>query len=177
MRTSVVAALLFTACNIVRQAQVSPIAGAAREGDPTKIRELATRGADPNAPSGGNRWTPLLHAVHKHQNASVAALLNAGADVNRADEQGVTPLMMAAGYGYDDTVQLLLQRHADARVKRSNGETALDWAMSGMTDIDRFTFFQCQDSTAQLLRKAAPGVKPLSGARRWATMKRCGFRA
>ena len=177
MRLPAIAALLFTACNIVRQAQVSPVANAAREGDTAEIRQLAARGADPNAPSGGNHWTPLLHAVHKHQNASLAALIDAGADVNRADEQGVTPLMMAAGYGYDDTVRLLLQRHADARVKRSNGETALDWAMSGMTDIDRFTFLQCQDSTAKLLHNAAPGVAPMGGSKRWAMVKRCGFRA
>lgn len=173
MRRSIIAALLFTACNIVRHAQVSEIATAARNGDTAEIRRLATRGADPNTPSGGNDWTPLLHAIHTHQNASAAALIDAGADVNRADERGVTPLMMAAGYGYDDTVQLLLQHHADPRLKRPNGETALDWAMSGMTDVDRFTFFQCQDSTARLLRDAAPGVKPQSGARRWAAVKRC----
>jgi hypothetical protein len=173
MRTRLLVVLLFTACNFTRHAAFSDLANAARAGDAAGIRQLVARGADPNAPSGGNSWTPLLHAIHTHQNASVSALLDAGADVNRADHEGITPLMMAAGYGYDDTVRLLLERKADARLKRRNGETALDWAMSGMTDIDRWTFFDCQDSTARLLCSAAPGVAPTAGAKRWVRIKRC----
>ena len=173
MRTTIAAAFLFTACQFASDAQFTDMANAARAGDVATIHRLAAQGADPNAIAGQNGWTPLLHAIHKHQNASVAALLDAGADVNRGDDKGVTPLMMAAGYGYDDTVQLLLERHADPTVKRPNGETALDWAMSGMTDIDRFTFFECQDSTARLLHNAAPSVEPLVGARRWVKIKRC----
>jgi len=173
MRTAIAAAILLAACNAARRAQVSTVAVAARVGDGPQIRQLVKEGADPNAPSGGNGWTPLIHAIHEHQNASVAALLDAGADANRADDNGVTPLMMAAGYGYDDTVQLLLRRGADPKVKRPNGETALDWAMSGMTDIDRWTFFDCQDSTTRLLHNAAPSVQPLPAARRWVRIKRC----
>ena len=173
MRMTIAAAFLFTACNAIPHAPISNLVSAARDGDTGTIRQLVAQGADPNAPSGGNGWTPLLHAVHRHQNASIAALLDGGADPNRASAVSATPLMMAAGYGYDDTVQLLLRRHADATRKRPNGETALDWAMSGMTDIDRFTFFECQDSTARLLHSAAPRVVPLAGAQRWARMKRC----
>ena len=55
--------------------------------------------------------------------------------------------MMAAGYGYDDTVQLLLKRGAKADLRNPGGETALDWALTGANDIDRMTFFDCQDST------------------------------
>jgi hypothetical protein len=169
----ILAALLFAACNVAHHPEVSTLAAAARAGDGPQIRQLVKDGADPNAPSGGNGWTPLLHAIHTHQDATVAALLESGADPNRGDGNGVTPLMMAAGYGYDDTVRLLLARGADPRVRRPNGETALDWAMSGMTDIDRWTFFSCQDSTAKLLHDAAPQVQPLAGARRWVKIKRC----
>ena len=173
MRTSLAAALLLAACNRGPFTPDTTLAFAARAGDGPQIRQLVKDGADPNAPSGGNGWTPLMHAIHKHQNASVTALLDVGADPNRADAQDVTPLMMAAGYGYDDTVRLLLGRGADPRVRRTNGETALDWAMSGMNDIDRFTFFDCQDSTTKLLHDAAPQVQPLAGARRWVRIKRC----
>ena len=173
MRMTIAATFLFTACNFASDAQFTGMANAARAGDVATIRQLTAQGADPNAIAGQNGWTPMLHAIHTHQNASIAALLDAGADVNRPDDQGVTPLMMAAGYGYDDTVRLLLERKADPRIKRPNGETALDWAMSGMTDIDRFTFFDCQDSTARLLHSAAPSVAPLAGAKRWVRIKRC----
>src|SRR5262245_5514181 len=140
MRTRLLVALLFTACNIARQTQLSELCDVARAGDTAAIRRLVAQGADPNAPSGGNDWTPLMHAIHTHQNASVAALIDAGADPNRASASGVTPLMWAAGYGYDDTVRLLLQRGAKASLTSANGESALDWALTGANDIDRMTF-------------------------------------
>jgi len=171
MRATIIAAFLLTACNVAPHAQFSALADAARDGNITAIQQLAAKGADPNAPSGGNDWTPLHHAIHKHQTASVGALLDAGADVNRAGSDGVTPLMMAAGYGYDDTVKLLLERGANATLKTPEGETALDWALVGTTDIDRFTFFNCQDSTARLLHDAAPSVTAKKHA--WVKVKRC----
>jgi len=166
MRAPLIAAILLTAC-LTPHSQVSDLGNAARAGDAAQIRQLVAKGADPNAPSGGNQWTPLLHAVHTHRNASVAALLDAGADVNRGT---VTPLMMAAGYGFDDTVRLLLQRGA-----KTDG--ALDAALYGVTDIDRFTYFTCQDSTARLLRGAAPTATASAGAQRWARIKRCAVRS
>ena len=173
MRTTIAAAFLFTACHVASDAQFTGMANAARAGNVATIRQLAAQGADPNAIAGQNAWTPLLHAIHTHQNASVAALLASGADVNRAGGDGFTPLMMAAGYGYDDTVQLLLKHGANPALQSADGETALDWALAGTADIDRFTFFTCQDSTARLLRGAAPSVAPKPRSRRWAAMKRC----
>jgi hypothetical protein len=169
----IAAAFLFSACNIAPHAQFSELSDAAREGDTAAIRRLIASGADPNAPSGGNDWTPLMHAIHKHQNASIPALIDGGADPNRASASGVTPLMMAAGYGYDDTVRLLMQRGAKAALKNADGESALDWALTGANDIDRMTFFDCQDSTVRLLRAAAPSLSPTASARRWARIKRC----
>ena len=167
-------AILLAGCSASSTEPFSDLANAARAGDVAAIRQLAVRGADPNLAAGRNSWTPLLHAIHKHQNASVAALLDAGADINRgAGDEDVTPLMMAAGYGYDDTVQLLLHRGANPALTDRGGETALDWALAGTADIDEFTFFRCQDSTVRLLHAAAPGVKPTALARRAARMKRC----
>ncbi len=174
MRAHSLAAIFFAACSVTSDSQFTEIANAARAGDVTAVRQLAAHGADPNAIAGQNNWTPLLHAIHKHQNASVAALIDVGADPNRGSSDGTTPLMMAAGYGYDDTVQLLLRRGANPALKSPGGETALDWALAGTADIDRFTFFDCQDSTVRLLRGAAPSVAPAAAARRWAKIKRCG---
>ncbi|MBV8516683.1 MAG: ankyrin repeat domain-containing protein [Acidobacteria bacterium] len=163
-------ALLLLACS-VRRAEFTPLVTAARAGDVARVRALLAHGADPNAPSGENGWTPLLHAVHKSQPAAAAALLAAGADPNRAGDGGMTPLMMAAGYGDRATVALLLGHGAKPAAADHNGETALDYALSGMTDLDKFTYFQCQDACASLLTRVSPAAK--SGSRRWARVKRC----
>src|SRR5215472_14551972 len=95
----------------------TPLANAARAGDVATVRSLIAHGADPNEAAGQNNWSPLLHAIHKGQIGSVQALLDGGADANRISGDGVTPLMMAAGYGYSDIVQLLLRRGANPRLQ------------------------------------------------------------
>jgi len=76
-----------------------PLIGAARSGNTQAITTLLAGGTDPNQRWGINSWTPLMHAIHKNQKGSVVALLAGGADVNaRAGSQGITALIMAAGY-------------------------------------------------------------------------------
>ena len=171
MRFSLVAFLLL---GCVRPyAEFTPLADAARAGDPATIRSLIAHGADPNLAAGQNNWSPLLHAIHTHQNASVEALLAGGADINRLSGDGITPLMMAAGYGYSDTVQLLLGHGANPRIADPGGFHAIDLAVAGVADIDRFTLFQCQDDTVKMLRAAAPSVSVNPRALMWARTKRC----
>ena len=149
----------------------TPLADAARAGDVTEIRALAAKGADPNERSGVNTWTPLMHAIHKNQRASVAALLDAHADPNLASRSGETPLMMAAGYGQAAIVRLLLARGANARLTDKRGDSALDYALTGANDIDDFTLFHCQDETSRVLIAARAKAKPSSV--RFARMKGC----
>jgi hypothetical protein len=146
--------------------------GAVRNGDVAEVRQMLARGADPNAAEGVNDWTPLMHAIHKNQLGSVAALLDGHADPNRA-VNGQTPLMMAAGYGYTPIVRLLLARGADPRIRNADGETAVDYAVAGMTDLDRFTFFSCEDDTVRALLAANAPRTITSRSRRWGKIKRC----
>lgn len=166
--------IAFGAC-VVRTAEQSPLVTAARSGDVATIRALAAHGADLNAPSGGNNWTPLMHAVHKNQLGTAAALIEAGAQVDRAAPGGMTPLMMAAGYGNTAMVSLLLQHKASARKKNRDGESAYDLALSGMTDVDGFTWFGCNAQTIAAFEKAEPGIRASAkpSAVRWAKFKRC----
>lgn len=173
LAAAVLVFLAFAGCSAAKRAEMPPLIEAVRSGDAASVRALVAKGADPNAPSGGNGWTPLLHAIHTNQAASVEALLAAGAAVDGTDGNGTTPLMMAGGYGYTPIVALLLSRGADARKRDRGGETALEYALAGANDIDRLTFFDCQDATVKALHAAAPEVHASRGARRWASMKRC----
>jgi hypothetical protein len=130
-----------------------PLAGVARRGDLDSIRRLVHNGADLNERSGVNGWTPLEHAVHKAQLDSLKLLLELGADPNAASPKGVTPLMMAAGYGYEGMVRVLLEHKANVSLKNGRGETALNYARHGIGDIDRWTYPNEQSACVRLLEK------------------------
>jgi ankyrin repeat protein len=56
-------------------------------------------------------------------------LLDAGADVSRAESNGQSAVFGAASQGWSSVVQLLAERGADLQHKDSNGNTPLDAAM------------------------------------------------
>jgi hypothetical protein len=149
---------------------MTPLIWASRRGRLDAMRALIAAGADVNrADAAGHRWTVLLHAIHTNQPEAVHALLQAGANPNRRSP-GVTPLIMAAGYGYTTMVRDLLSHGADPYASRSDGMTALTAAVGGAADIDRFTVASCQTSTVQALLERAPALSIDSDtfAERWA---------
>ncbi|MDQ6700773.1 MAG: ankyrin repeat domain-containing protein, partial [Acidobacteriota bacterium] len=145
-----------------------PLIAAVRDGDMEGVRTLIDEGADPNMRAGVNAWTPLMHAVHKHQTGSAIALLKGGAAIDATMQDGKTALMMAAGYGHADMVRVLLDRGADAHLKTRSGETALTFAVLGSTDIDEFTLGKCRTQTVRLLLDRAPNLKLQGHVADWA---------
>lgn len=66
----------------------------------------------------------------------VRMLIDAGADVNARNEDGITPLMNAAWFGCRESVKELLRLGADASLRDSKGRSALDLAVDrGHTEI------------------------------------------
>jgi hypothetical protein len=152
--------LLILLCSACQRPQLPPMIAAARAGDAETVRRLAAEGADVNIGAGREGWTPLLHAIHVREDKMALLLIDLGADVNlKAEHLGTTPLMMAAGYGNAQLVEDLLERGADPYLRNSKGGTALSAAVSGVTDIDNFTYGQCQTETVRALLKRAPDVK------------------
>ncbi|MGF7178408.1 ankyrin repeat domain-containing protein [Azospirillum doebereinerae] len=78
----------------------------------------------------------LEQAILAADLAAVADLIRSGADVNRRGLDGLTPLMMASGFGQAQVVELLLAAGADVlAVEPRMGATALHKAaQSGNTD-------------------------------------------
>jgi uncharacterized protein len=60
----------------------------------------------------------------------VRRLVARGADVNAVDDDGETPLMLAAEHGDSDLVSALLDNRADLNRKDHTGKTARDHAKS-----------------------------------------------
>ena len=92
------------------------------------IRALLDLGAKVGGPSGLNG--PLVAAVQGHQLESARLLIERGANVNLADDEGRTPLMYAAVADFGDTrmVDLLLKAGARKDVRDAAGLTAADYA-------------------------------------------------
>ncbi|TYZ61657.1 hypothetical protein PybrP1_010656 [[Pythium] brassicae (nom. inval.)] len=73
---------------------------------------------------------PLHHACYcERPNLAVVKLLvAAGADVNARDEQGCSPIIIAAKKNQTDVIDFLRSHGADAKLKNAFGEDALHFA-------------------------------------------------
>lgn len=97
---------------------------------PDVVRTLAAAKADPDMESGPAHETPLCAAIRQGQQGKARALLSAGADPNRCDAEGETPLYIAAGKLDADLCRLLLDKGAQPHAGRADdGSTPLMHAL------------------------------------------------
>ena len=73
-------------------------------------------------------WAPLHYAASSPDPRTIAFLLDEGALIDAPAPNGTTALMMAAGYGSEDAVALLLARGANASLRNHLGLNARDFA-------------------------------------------------
>lgn len=97
------------------------------------VAKLLEKGVDINAPVDANGTTALgLMSQHKTQTGMVKFLINHGADVNKADDQGYTPLHRACSQFRGESVEtlkMLLAAGANVEAKDPDGVTALQKAL------------------------------------------------
>ncbi|WP_334135920.1 ankyrin repeat domain-containing protein [Tepidimonas sp.] len=91
------------------------------------VEQLLARRAQVNRPG----WAPLHYAATNkgdHALAITRLLLEAHAYIDAESPNGTTPLMMAARYGREEVVRLLLEEGADPTLRNRLGLTAIDFA-------------------------------------------------
>jgi len=112
------------------EANETPVMMAALRGNVEWTRRLLERGAAVNRAG----WTPLHYAATGPEAKVVALLLDRGADIEALSPNRTTPLMMAARYGSETSVDLLLARGASARSRNDRNMNAGDFARSAGRD-------------------------------------------
>lgn len=138
-----------------------PIVRACFKGDLESVRILVAAGADIN-PKG----MPLLSQAANSGNADlVRFLLEHGAPLSVADEDGWSPLQYAVNNSDLETVRVLLEAGADPHVVTDDGETLLFWGdLGGGTEMSELLLGlgidlegQASDGTTVLMWRAGSG--------------------
>ncbi|MGW6700353.1 ankyrin repeat domain-containing protein [Nocardia sp. NPDC055049] len=97
---------------------------AALADDAARVRDLIARGADMET-RGDNGRTPLVAATKNTATAAASALIEAGADVNAADDLQDSAYLYAGAEGLDEILAATLRHGADLRSVNRYGGTAL----------------------------------------------------
>ncbi|MEW6348825.1 MAG: ankyrin repeat domain-containing protein [Thermodesulfobacteriota bacterium] len=143
--TAFVAALIMS-CFAADEDQTEALLKAALQNDVKQLQELLDKGVDVNA-IGRHGWTALIIAACTRRTQELNArdnegkpvritwgnrepgvirvLVDRGADVNAADNEGWTALMEAVPDRDAETVKMLLDGGADVNAKNKDGLTAL----------------------------------------------------
>jgi ankyrin repeat protein len=114
-------------------------------------RELLAKGADVNARSTANKWerqnsaeprekwlplgglTALEFAARQGCVDCIPVLVEAGADVNAVDPDGISPLLSAVINGHYDVAEVLLEKGSNPNIADATGRTPLYSAVDDHT--------------------------------------------
>lgn len=113
--------------NALNQSGESALMMAALRGNLAWCERLLARGARIDKPG----WTALHYAATGPEPRVVKLLLERGAAVDAESPDKTTPLMMAARYGPEESVTLLLAHGADPKRINTRNMNAADFAQGG----------------------------------------------
>jgi polar amino acid transport system substrate-binding protein len=125
----------------------TPLMIAALKGHTTFAKRMIARGADVNKTG----WTPLHYAATSGQLEMIKLLIDEHAYIDTESPNQSTPLMLAAMYGTEAAVKLLLQEGADPSIKNQLGLNAADLARF----LDKLASEGLNPKTGEVVEKKA----------------------
>ncbi len=149
--------------------KLTPLNMAAESGLEAMVKLLIEKGANIENKHAYGR-TPLVGAARERGNINVIRmLLDAGADVNSSDNWGATALDLAAWRGFEEVVNLLLERGAllpDAPIKirellQNAAEKRLTGLFSRIAEKGADLTFPIEDGGTLLNAAASGGAVPI----------------
>ena len=144
-------------CLLLGIVLVLPVGCAPSSDENLQESPLAETG--PQSPQTPEAANPGLDPATAARLERVRQSLQQGLDVNKADAEGRTALMMAAFDGYTEVVELLVEHGAEVDLCDGAGRTALMYAASG-------PFPQ----TVELLIKGGADVNLIDTVERWTAL-------
>ena len=125
---------------VVEEFSDCPLCKAAKDGDLERVQFLLDSGENPNAVSQSINANPeatggivgdsaLRFAVFAGRVDIVKALLDGGADVNKANKDGTTPLSASIHHSSAEIALILLDADANPNARNKEGWTALMYAV------------------------------------------------
>lgn len=93
------------------------------------VMRLSDLNADLNKISSVNGETPLTYLASKYKTAKLCQyLINKNADINKQNDLGYTPLMIAAEYGFPSNLGVFVHAGADYNITNNEGKNVYDIA-------------------------------------------------
>jgi ankyrin repeat protein len=116
--------------NLPNQAGETPLMIAALRGNLAAMKKLLASGVPTHKPG----WAPIHYAATGPAVETVALLLGLGVPIDAPSPNGSTPLMMAARYGAEASVELLVAKGADLKRRNDKQMSPLEFAKGADRD-------------------------------------------
>ena len=130
----------------------SALAIAAAMSDSSFLSQALAHGGKPNQVNPTTGLTPIWRSMDEMLPDNVKILVAAGADVNFANSNGVTPLMFSAGANRYDIDLILLDAGADPRRRNIWGNSLL-WYIHHNRADPQSKFYVWKEEVVERLRK------------------------
>jgi ankyrin repeat protein len=124
---------------------------AVRSNDIQGIKSLIEKGANINAQEISNGYTPIMYAIKYNRLKALRSLIIHGADLQKVNLEGQTPLHIAINNGNAQAIEILMTGGADPTIKDKKGNRPADYMKANMQNSAMIMVGNYQDKTKALI--------------------------